>query len=460
MELYENESFPMLIAHNDNVVYCLDSIFTPDQVDYRLYGNLPISIFGILINLINILVFSHADMRRSLVNLFLLTIGITDLLLLIFNFFFLLFPVIALFSNSFVLQDIYPIILRFSYPLARIAQTCGVYLTLFVSVHRYLGVCHPFQAKRWITGKPVKCAIFGSVVFSFLINVTTWLELTVVPCYSKEFHRFSRHIQLTELQMDYTYGIVMKVITYTLIMFIFPFLILIIVNTRIVLALRRSTNMRTLHTSRKSLLSKTNSSQKNNQNEMAVILNPSYTTTALQFSSTNSTFFRPTVPRAAKPVMNFNSSARDRSVTLMLLAIVAMFLTCNGLAFCNNIIEILIFVDKIDSSENDSAFEKSVEIANILVSLNSSTSIFIYLSFSSKYRVIVKEYLGLKNADKAHSGTLTAAAIAARHTFEYPFVMRNEISPRGYLWNLAGPRICALFRCTSFAQAVGKNNAS
>lgn len=59
--------------------------------------------------------------------------------------------------------------------------------------------------------------------------------------------------------MDYTYGIVMKVITYTLVMFIFPFLILIIVNTRIVLTLKRSTNMRASHTSRKSLLSKTNS---------------------------------------------------------------------------------------------------------------------------------------------------------------------------------------------------------
>ncbi|EJW71326.1 hypothetical protein WUBG_17769, partial [Wuchereria bancrofti] len=70
------------------------------------------------------------------------------------------------------------------------------------------------------------------------------------------------------------------------------------------------------------------------------------------------------------------------------------------LAFCNNIIEILMFVDKIDNSENESAFEKSVEIANILVSLNSSTSIFIYLIFSSKYRIIVKEYLGLKNTDK------------------------------------------------------------
>ncbi|EJW70100.1 hypothetical protein WUBG_18994 [Wuchereria bancrofti] len=111
MELYENKS----LIQNYSIAYCLDNIFTNDQIDYRLYGNLPISIFGILINLINIIIFSHANMRRSLVNLFLLAISITDLLLLIFNFFFLLFPVIALFSNSFTLQDIYPVILRFVY---------------------------------------------------------------------------------------------------------------------------------------------------------------------------------------------------------------------------------------------------------------------------------------------------------------------------------------------------------
>lgn len=56
-----------------------------------------------------------------------------------------------------------------------------------------------------------------------------------------------RHIQLTELQMDHTYGIIMKVITYTLVMFIIPFFILIIVNSRIVIALRRSTNLRRSH---------------------------------------------------------------------------------------------------------------------------------------------------------------------------------------------------------------------
>lgn len=108
MELFENKS----IAMNKSIIFCSDSIFTNDQVDYRLYGNLPVSIFGILINLINIIIFSHADMRRSLVNLFLLAISIADLLLLIFNFFFLLFPVIALFSNSFTLKNIYPVVLR------------------------------------------------------------------------------------------------------------------------------------------------------------------------------------------------------------------------------------------------------------------------------------------------------------------------------------------------------------
>ncbi|VDK64051.1 unnamed protein product, partial [Anisakis simplex] len=130
---------------------CQAGIFTQDQIDYRLMGNMPISIFGMLTNLINIIVFAHPEMRPSLVNHFLLALSVSDLLLLLCNFFFLLFPVIAVMSTSFMLHDIYPVVLRYSYPLARTAQTCGVYLTLFVSVHRFLGVCYPFRAKRWVT---------------------------------------------------------------------------------------------------------------------------------------------------------------------------------------------------------------------------------------------------------------------------------------------------------------------
>lgn len=84
------------------------------------------------------------------------------------------------------------------------------------------------------------------------------LTLPALPFLALKFKRGEccRHIQLTELQMDYTYGIVMKAVTYTLVMFVFPFLILIIVNTRIIVALKQSTNMRALHASRNSFLSK------------------------------------------------------------------------------------------------------------------------------------------------------------------------------------------------------------
>uniref|UniRef100_A0A0M3IRR0 G_PROTEIN_RECEP_F1_2 domain-containing protein n=1 Tax=Ascaris lumbricoides TaxID=6252 RepID=A0A0M3IRR0_ASCLU len=84
------------------------------------------------------------------------------------------------------------------------------------------------------------------------------------------------------------------------------------------------------------------------------------------------------------------------------------------LAFCNNIVEILIFVDKIDSKSTESLFESSVEIANILVSLNSSTSILVYLIFSSKYRTIIKQFLGLEERRKVNGVALTAAMVAHR----------------------------------------------
>uniref|UniRef100_A0A0M3IN67 G_PROTEIN_RECEP_F1_2 domain-containing protein n=1 Tax=Ascaris lumbricoides TaxID=6252 RepID=A0A0M3IN67_ASCLU len=209
---------------------------------------------------------------------------------------------------------------------------------------------------------PVKCAIFGSVLFSVVINLTTWLELAVVPCYNNWFKRMSRHITLTELQKDYTYAVVMKVITYTLVMFVIPFLTLIIVNCRIIIALRRSSNLRQQHTN-------TTPNAERNEHITLTELQKDYTYAvvmkvitytlvmfvipfltliivncriiiALRRSSNLRQQHTNTTPNAERndalrtpansaSAANANS-VRDRSVTLMLLAIVAMFLECNG----------------------------------------------------------------------------------------------------------------------------------
>lgn len=103
---------------------------------------------------------------------------------------------------------------------------------------------------------------------------------------------------------------------------------------------------------------------------------------------------------------------RDRSVTLMLLAIVALFLGCNGLAFCNSIYESIMLVR--DSKAEDELeqmlvklFERSVEISNVLITLNSSTSIIVYAVFSSKYRAILKSLLQCRKREKVNSNFIT-----------------------------------------------------
>ncbi|CAI4229786.1 unnamed protein product [Auanema sp. JU1783] len=370
---------------------CEPSIFNDIQKTARLFGGMPIAVLGMITNTINIIVFIDPEMRCSLVNHFLLVLSVSDLLLLICNFFMLTFPVIASMSDSVALHDTYPNILWYSFPIGLSTQTCGVYLTVLVSVHRYLGVCHPFRAKRWVSGKPVKCAIIGSIIFSIVINIHTWFELNTAECYSKEFQRTIQTIRLTELKTNHTYNVITRCILYTLVMFVIPFIALIIVNWKIIVALKESTRMRNLHSSRKT-----------NQSPLR---NPS-------LLKTN------------------GNSVRDRSVTLMLLAIVAIFLCCNCLAFCNNIYEIVRDAtaaedismeastsnntEAYDSASSQDTFDFSVELSNILISLNSSSSMFVYLIFSSKYRSIIKHWLGLEKRKKVNGVALTTAMVAQK----------------------------------------------
>ncbi|RCN46445.1 hypothetical protein ANCCAN_07533 [Ancylostoma caninum] len=446
---------------------CEPHIFNEIQTNARLFGGMPIAIFGILTNTINIVVFLDQEMRCSLVNHFLLftiqkhcresanlqVLSISDLLLLLCNFFMLIFPVIASMSNSVALHDSFPLILWYAYPIGLSTQTCGVYLTVLVSVHRYLGVCQPFRAKRWVSGKPVKCAIIGkflntfslsnsrqgsdrnspqtccwqlnpfssgSIVFSILINIHTWLELSISECLSAEFNISVRSITLTALKSEETYNIITKCILYTLVMFVIPFVTLIIVNWRIIVALKQSTRMRNRLSSQKSTQS---TSMINN---FRLLKNAKYSEIFGKFGRLG---FNP----LRSPGISKGGSVRDRSVTLMLLAIVAIFLCCNCLAFCNNIYEIVRDTRAHIENESNSTqsmlakdtdpslldrsqdiFDFSVELSNILISLNSSSSIFVYLVFSSKYRSIIKHCLGLEKRKKINGVAITTAMVAQR----------------------------------------------
>nr|CAD2180261.1 unnamed protein product [Meloidogyne enterolobii] len=440
-----------------NLSLCPEDVYSADQRSYRFYVNAPISLFGIISNLMNIVVFMDMEMRQQLVNHFLLVLSISDLLLLICNFFFLVLPVVVVETDSFFWNGFFPYIIRYSYPLALTAQTSGVYLTVLVSFHRFLGVCHPFKAKRWVSLAPVECAIAGSILFSFAINIPTWLELGVVPCLSSRFNQISRQIQLAPFH-NITYILVKKCIAYTILMFIVPFGVLITVNWKMVQALRFSSRMRqrsystNRQTSNENIVKQLHLLRKSRHSEVFKTISKISYSSMLKPSSD---LFKP----------KFSNSTRDRSITMMLLAIVALFLLCNGLAFLNSIIEsIMLFASDeknvlpapslMDQPANylsslnqnmstappvtDSSdiyteieeylnqkmlkwFECSVEISNILITLNSSTSTLVYIIFSSKYRLIFKSLFGLSKRQKFNRVALTTA-MAARRVVELSLI--------------------------------------
>ena len=95
------------------------------------------SLLGIVSNLLNIIVFMDVEMRQQLVNHFLLALSISgeikecifyvlkDLLLLMCNFCFLVLPVLVVETDSFFWNNLFPQIIRYSYPLALTVQTSG-----------------------------------------------------------------------------------------------------------------------------------------------------------------------------------------------------------------------------------------------------------------------------------------------------------------------------------------------
>uniref|UniRef100_A0A915D0Y4 G-protein coupled receptors family 1 profile domain-containing protein n=1 Tax=Ditylenchus dipsaci TaxID=166011 RepID=A0A915D0Y4_9BILA len=417
------ETSSLTAEPNSSLQSCPQEVYTHDQVAYRVYANMPISLFGILANLLNIVVFCDAEMRTMLVNHFLLVLSISDLFLLACNFFFLVLPVMVVETESFFLNDLFPVIIRYSYPLALTTQTCGVYLTVLVSVHRFLGVCYPFKAKRWVTRRPVQSAIIGAVVFSVLVNVPTWMELTVVPCYSERFNRTSRQIALAPFH-EMTYILVKKTLVYTFLMFVVPFALLILVNWKILLALKESTNLRTMHT----YSTKVDYGNEGVVKQFRLLKNTKYSEMFGAFSklsnaSTAATFKPSTEIFKSK----FTNSTRDRSVTVMLLAIVALFLICNGLAFCNSIVESIMLL-RTDTTDDEveqrlvKLFECSVEISNVLITLNSSTSTLVYIIFGSKYRLIVKAMLGLQKRPEKINRIAVTTAIAANRAMELSLI--------------------------------------
>ncbi|EFN69729.1 FMRFamide receptor [Camponotus floridanus] len=222
---------------------CNQEINTNSLSNFIVYGifiNL-IGLFGIFGNAISMIILSRPQMKSS-INYLLIGLARCDTMLIIIAVLIYGLPAIStytglLFDYKFI---IYPKIIRYLYPLACIAQFVTVYLTLTVTLERYIAVCHPLKARSFCTYGRAQVAVVVILIFAFIYNLPKFWEITV---YDERHWKYNITVYCvfpTDLRSNEYYVTLYIHWMYFFIYYMFPFIALVIFNMAIYQRVRKA----------------------------------------------------------------------------------------------------------------------------------------------------------------------------------------------------------------------------
>lgn len=131
-----------------------------------------VGILGIVGNIISMIILSRPQMRSS-INYLLIGLARVDTLLIITSILLFGLPGIYPYTGYMFVYyyNVYPHIIPLVYPLATTMQTASVYMTLTVSLERFVAVCHPLRARSLCTYGRARMYVIGILVISVLYNL-------------------------------------------------------------------------------------------------------------------------------------------------------------------------------------------------------------------------------------------------------------------------------------------------
>ncbi|KOC65978.1 FMRFamide receptor [Habropoda laboriosa] len=316
---------------------CKDEINSSGLFDFVIYGVLVnlVGLFGIFGNAISMIILSRPQMKSS-INYLLIGLARCDTVLIIISI--LIYGLPAIYAYTGLLFDyrfiVYPKIVRFLYPLSCMAQIATVYLTLTVTLERYIAVCHPLKARSFCTYGRAQLAVLVIVIFSFMYNLPKFWE---VDFYTEVHWKYNVTVYClypADLRSNDLYVTLYVHWMYFFICYLFPFLALVIFNAAIYQRVGK------------------------------------------------------TVRKANRDLQQLSRhQRREIGLATMLLCVVIVFLICNILPLASNIHETFL---------NDPPLWL-VQTGNLLVTINSSINFIIYVIFGRKFkRIFLKLFCSSK----------------------------------------------------------------
>ena len=318
-------------------------------------------VFGLVANALTLGVLSRPSMHSS-TNCYLSALAVWDSVVLVCTALLIGLPAVP--DMDFYVNRVYAYVVSYVYPLALVAQTSTIWLTVWFTVERYIAVRHPLRAAGICTVSRAKAVTIVISLAAAVYNLPRWFECRPqilgagVPADgTSTFFPTSNAtgtvtataatatagsgsggtivvIAQTDFGRDPQYLRVYYSWLYLPVMCIVPLTILSAANAFLVVAVRRS--------------------------------------------------------RADRKQMNVRQS-RENNVTLMLVAVVMVFIVCQVPALVYNL---AYAVDNVYTS-TAVGYKILSHVRNFLVSLNSAVNFLLYCAFGQKFRRVFLQTFGL-----------------------------------------------------------------
>ena len=139
--------------------------------------------------------------------------------------------------------DTYMWIALYGWPTLSMLHCLATWLTVLLTIHRYIAVCHPLKVQAWGSLSKTRVHILMVTACSVLYNVPGYLDYTAVR-YTDEWNQTAYRRVLTSIGANQWYQVVYKTASYFILIYLIPVVMLLVLGAFLVRSLAEAAQFR------------------------------------------------------------------------------------------------------------------------------------------------------------------------------------------------------------------------